>query len=130
MATKAFANTNYPTSRQIRDEITRLLKELAKPVEPGELPKACIRRASMRTGLPYGATRRLWYGLVKDPKATVTDRIRQKAQEHERRNNQLLFKCIAEMQASGDPLFQQRLNEASELFLVDRPAADKARSMA
>jgi hypothetical protein len=124
MATKAFANTNYPTSRQIRDEITRLLKELAKPVQPGELPKACIRRASMRTGLPFGTTRRLWYGLVKDPKATITDRIRAKAAEIERRNNKLLFKCLAEMQDADPERFKQRIADAGELLFNDRVQAD------
>lgn len=118
MANKAFASANYPTSEQIREEITRLLKQIASPVEAGELPKACIRRASMRTGLTYGQTRRLWYGLVKDPSATITDRLRAKAAAHDRDVKASMYQAIVAMQSLDPALYRDCIAEMGDVLLT------------
>jgi hypothetical protein len=113
------------TSEQVQDEISKLLRRLADPVEAGESVKACIRRASMRAGLSYGQTKRCWYKEMRNIPAHVADEIRDRAAAHDRRLQQAAFQAIIALQESDPDYFRQCIEEVGDILL---PLSGKRRA--
>ena len=59
----------------VRMEMSGHVRTLAKPCEPGESVKACVRRAACRAGLGFGQVRRLWYSEWRRVPADIADAI-------------------------------------------------------
>lgn len=78
------------TVEAIRSEMSGHVRNLARPSEPGESVKACVRRVSMHTGLSFGQVRRLWYGEWRRVPTDISDKIRKAVECHERRNDQAI----------------------------------------
>lgn len=57
-------------------DISHQMKALVPPRE-GDTIHTRIRRAARFVGVSFSTGRRLWYGQVKDPRASVIDKIRQ-----------------------------------------------------
>lgn len=68
----------------VQSEMREAVRSLAKPSEPGESVKACVRRVSLKTGFSFDEIRRLWYGRWRIVPAYVADRIREAKEAHER----------------------------------------------
>jgi len=66
------------SAADIRSEISGLLREAAKPVQPGESVKALVRRAARRMALPYNRARHLWYEEINSIPAHEADTIRRR----------------------------------------------------
>lgn len=105
------------TAEQVQDEIATLLRRLADPVVAGESVKACIRRASMRAGIPYGQTKRLWYREWSSIPAFVADQIRERAAAHDKRLKASMVEALSAMQTS-DPDFYRSAIEALGAVLL------------
>lgn len=116
---------NAKSAYDIQEEISNLLRALADPVTAGESVKACIRRASMRAGLPYGQTKRLWYRERTNIPAHVADAIRERAGQHERRLKRSVVEAISVMQTT-DPDFYRDVIEAAGAVLL--PERNRSRS--
>jgi len=60
----SYGNPDFEMSAEI--EASRILQAIVgPPAFAGGAVKTAIRRASTLTGLPYGRTRRLWYGQAR-----------------------------------------------------------------
>ena len=105
------------TAEDIQDEISRLLRRLADPVQAGESVKACIRRASQRAGLPYGQGKRLWYRETRNIPAFLADEIRERAAAHDRRLQQAAFKAIVALQESDPDYYRRCIEEVGDILL-------------
>jgi hypothetical protein len=113
------------TSEQVQDEISKLLRRLADPVEAGESVKACIRRASVRAGLPYGQAKRAWYKEWRNIPAHVADEIRERAAIYDRRLQHAAFQAIAALQESDPEFYSQCIEEMGDILL---PLSGKRRA--
>lgn len=107
------------TAEQVQDEISILLKRLADPVVAGESVKACIRRASMRSGLPQGQVKRLWYREWSTIPAHVADQIREKATQHERLLKRSIVEAIHVMQVTDPDFYRSVIEAAGAVLLPD-----------
>lgn len=112
------------TAEHVQEEIAKLLRRLAEPVVAGESVKACIRRASMRAGLPYGQVKRAWYFEWATIPAFVADQIRERAAAHDQRLKASMVEALSAMQTS-DPDFYRAAIEA--LGAVMLPGGDVSR---
>ncbi|MEN6306016.1 MAG: hypothetical protein ABFD96_25045 [Armatimonadia bacterium] len=108
------------TAEQIQDEISALLRRLAEPVTAGESVKACIRRASMRSGLPFNQTKRLWYREWGTIPAHVADNIRQRASAHDRRLKQAAYQAVVALQDSDPEFYRDCIEDMGEILLPER----------
>ena len=108
------------TAEDVQEEISKLLKRLADPVEAGESVKACIRRASMRAGLTYTQTKRGWYGEWINIPAHVADTIRERAAAHDRRLKHAAFQALVAMQESDPEFYRQCIEEVGDILLPER----------
>lgn len=113
------------TAEQVQDEISILLRRLADPVVAGESVKACIRRASVRAGLPPGQVKRLWYREWSTIPAHVADQIREKAAHHERSLKRSIVEAISVMQTLDPDFYRSVIEAAGEVLL---PGGDLPRS--
>lgn len=107
------------TAETVQTEMADLLRRLADPVTAGDSVKACIRRASIRAGLPYGQAKRLWYREWHDIPAFIADNIRERANLHDRKLKAAAFHTIVAMQNS-DPEFYGSCIEALGQILLPR----------
>ena len=107
------------TAEEVQDEISILLRRLADPVVAGESVKACIRRASMRAGLPQGQVKRLWYREWSTIPAHVADQIREKARHHERSLKRSLVEAISIMQTTDSDFYRSVIEAAGAVLLPD-----------
>jgi len=107
---------------QVTEEISQLLRQLASPVSPGESVKACIQRASMRSGLSFIQAKKCWYREYRTIPAHIADQVRQRAAEHDRRLKAAAFQTILAMQASDPDLYRQCIEELGDLFSAEREA--------
>lgn len=105
------------TPEQVQDEIARLLRQLADPVEAGESVKALIRRASTRAGIPYGQAKRAWYKEWRTIPAHVADGIRERAEAHERRLRKAAYQAVVAMQESDPEYFRECIEELGDILL-------------
>lgn len=105
------------TAQQVQDEMAALLRRLADPVVAGESVKACIRRASMRSGLPHGQTKRLWYSEMSTIPAFVADQIRERAAAHDRKLKASMVEALCAMQQSGPDFYRSAIEALSEALL-------------
>lgn len=105
------------TADQVQDEMSALLRRLADPGVAGESVKACIRRASMRAGLTYGQTKKLWYRETRNIPAYVADELREKAVRHERDLRRAAFTALVEMQASDPEFYRDCIETLGEVLL-------------
>jgi hypothetical protein len=113
---------------QVQDEISRALRQLASPVLAGDSVKECIRRASRRTGVPYGQVRRAWYKSWRSIPAYVADTIRIKAAEHERAARRNMVRAIAAMQTTDPAAYRDCIAHLGECLLPDdRAGGDNSR---
>lgn len=117
------------TAERVQDEMAALLRRLADPVVAGESVKACLRRASMRAGIPHGQTKRLWYSEMSTIPAFLADQIRERAAAHDRKLKASMVDALAAMQTS-DPDFYRSATEALSAALlqngnVSRPDGGK-----
>lgn len=113
------------TAESVQQEISGLLRQLASPVVAGESVKTCIRRASMRSGLPYGQVKRAWYREWREIPAHIADTIREIAGRHDRKLKRSMFQAVAAMQDT-DPEFFRRCIEDTSLYLFpDREQASE-----
>lgn len=107
------------TAEDVQDEISALLKRLADPVVAGESVKACIRRASMRSGLPFNQTRKLWYREVKNIPAYLADELRERATKHDRQLKHAAFQTLVAMQESDPEFFGDCIEALGDILLPD-----------
>jgi hypothetical protein len=107
------------TAEQVQDEISILLRRLADPVVAGESVKACIRRASMRAGLPQGQVKRLWYREWSTIPAYVADQIREKARHHDRSLKRTIIEAISIMQTTDPDFYREVIEAAGAVLLPD-----------
>ena len=105
------------TAQQVQDEMAALLRRLADPVIAGESVKACIRRASMRSGLPHGQTKRLWYSEMSTIPAHVADQIRERAAAHDRKLKASMVEALCAMQQSDPEFYRSAIEALSEALL-------------
>jgi hypothetical protein len=104
------------TSEDIQTELGTLLRRLADPVEAGESVKSCIRRASIRAGLTYGQTKRLWYSEWRNIPAHIADELRIRAAEHDRKLKHTALQTILAMQESDPDLFGESIATLGDLL--------------
>jgi hypothetical protein len=116
---KAFTRKNMSNAEAVQDEISDLLRRLASPVAAGESVKECIRRASKRSGVPYGQVRRAWYKNWRLIPAYVADQIRQRAAQHDEHVKRQLYRAIVSMQESDPVYFDKRIESLSQYLLLD-----------
>ena len=107
------------TSEEIQEEIARLLRRLADPVQAGESVKACIRRASTRAGLPYGQTKRLWYREWRNIPAYMADMVRERAAKHDRRLRQTAYEALVQLSESDPEFYRDCIKGLGEMLLRD-----------
>lgn len=112
-----------PTAEQVQQEISSLLRQLSEPVVAGESIKTCIRRASMRAGLSFGQTKRMWYAEVKSIPAHIADQLRERAAEHERRLRQSAFQTLLAMRESDPDMFRESIEALGDI--LDRPGQER-----
>lgn len=108
------------TAEQVQDEISQLLRRLADPVVAGESVKACIRRASVRAGIPHGQVKRLWYREWFSIPAHVADQIREKAKQHDRKLKASMVEALAAMQNSDPEFYRSAIEAVGAVLLPDR----------
>lgn len=104
------------SAEEVTTEISLLLRRLASPGEPGESVKACIRRASMRSGLSFNQAKRGWYREWKNIPAHVADEIRQRAADHDRRLKQAAFQTLLAMRDSDPELFSESIEALGDIL--------------
>lgn len=107
-------------AEEIQDEISLLLKRLADPVVAGESVKALIRRSSMRSGIPFNQTKRLWYREWNNIPAHVADQIRERANHHERQLKRSVVEAISVMQTTDPDFYRDVIEAAGEVLLPIR----------
>lgn len=112
------------TAEQVQAEISALLRLLASPVTAGESVKACVRRASVRAGLPYGQVKRMWYREWREIPAHVADIIRERARQHDKKLKAAMFQSIVAMQDSDPAFYRECTQELGDLLFQD---GDKSR---
>lgn len=105
------------TADSVQDEMSNLLRHLADPVTAGESVKACIRRASLRAGLPYGQAKRLWYREWREIPAFVADNIRERATIHDRKLRHAAFQTLVSMQNTDPEFFSDCIEALGEILL-------------
>lgn len=108
------------TAEHVQDEIATLLRRLADPVVAGESVKACIRRASLRAGLPHGQTKRLWYREWTTIPAFVADQIRERAAAHDRKLKASMVDALAAMQQSDPEFYRASIEALGEVLFPGR----------
>lgn len=72
-----------PAIEKLRTEMQDKVHLLARPSEPGESVKSCIRRVAKKTQLSFGQIRRLWYRESLRPPGDVVDIIRDAVRRNE-----------------------------------------------
>ena len=117
---------SFNREKQVQDEIARLLRQLADPVKAGESVKACIRRASMRSGLNYSQAKKLWYSEIKNIPAHIADHLRERAAAHDKQIKRELYRAIVAMQDSDPAFFGECIEEMGGVLFADRNAVNKA----
>jgi hypothetical protein len=117
MEVRSAKGEKMSTAETVQDEISSLLRQLANPVTAGDSVKSCIRRASMRAGLPYGQTKRLWYREWHDIPAFVADNIRERANIHDRKLKHAAFQTLVAMQNSDPEFFGSCIEALGEILL-------------
>ena len=118
MRLKCSAIAEKFSARHVQDEVSRFLKRLADPATADDRTKQLIWRASQRVGLPYGATKRLWYREVQDIPAHIYEHIKQKATAHDIRLQQAMSQALHAMQESDQRYFASCI-EALRAHLPD-----------
>jgi hypothetical protein len=117
------------TAQRVQDEMAALLRRLADPVVAGESVKACLRRASMRAGIPHGQTKRLWYSEMSTIPAFLADQIRERAAAHDRKLKASMVDALAAMQTSDPDFYRSAIETLSDALLpignVARNNSDK-----
>jgi hypothetical protein len=116
---KAFTEKNVATAEAIQDEISEKLRRLACPVAAGESVKELIRRASRRSGVPYGQVRRAWYKNWRSIPAYIADQIRERATAHDEQLRRQLYRSIVAMQDADPEYFNRRIESLSQYLLLD-----------
>lgn len=104
------------TAEQVQEEISGLLRHLAEPVNAGESIQQCIRKVSMRAGLPYGQIKRMWYGEWKKIPAHIADHLRERAAAHDRRLQQSALQTLLAMRESNPDLFSQSIEALGDIL--------------
>jgi hypothetical protein len=108
------------TADTVQDEISVLLKRLADPVVAGESVKACIRRASTRSGMPYTQTKRAWYREWKSIPAHIADNIRQAARRHDERLKRAMVQNLIALQQSDPDFYRAAIEELGAAAFPDK----------
>lgn len=114
------------SATEVTQEISLLLRQLASPAEPGESVKACIRRASMRSGLSFIQAKKCWYGEYARIPAHIADQIRERAAEHDRRLKQSAFQTLLAMRESDPDLFRESIEALGDI--LHRPGQERRSS--
>lgn len=104
------------SAESVTQEISALLRQLASPVEAGESVKACIRRASMRSGLSFNQTKKCWYREYRSIPAHIADQIRERAADHERKLKQSALQTLLAMQRSDPDLFRESIEALGDIL--------------
>lgn len=81
--------------------MSKAVKTLAFPAEPGESAKSCIRRVSTLTKLSFGEVKRLWYEERKIIPTELSDKLRAAVSEQDRE----IGKRIAALQERQSRLY-------------------------
>lgn len=108
------------TAEGVQAEISALLKRLADPVTAGESVKSCIRLASMRAGIPYNQTKKLWYREIRNIPAFVADQVRERAAAHDRKLKQAAFEAVVALQESDPEFYRDCIEGLGEILLPER----------
>ena len=108
------------TVEEIQEEMSELVRCLAAPSMPGESVKTCIRRASVRSGLPFNQVKRAWYREWRSIPAYIADNIRAKAAAHDRKLKTAMYQSIVAMQKVDPDYFCEQLESISDVLFQGR----------
>jgi len=125
MLTNRSARTEIVSADQVQDEISHLLRQLADPVVAGESTKACMRRVSMRTGLPYGQIKRAWYKEWRQIPAHIADTIRLRAATHNDHLRRAMLQAVQQLSDSNPEFYRDALSKARATLAGESDAAGR-----
>ena len=115
----------------VRSEMSNHVRQLARPSEPGESVKSCLRRVSLRTGLTFSEAKRLWYAEWKVIPAHVADSLRKAVEANDRQIDRQIAE-LKERQArfwalthqSSDPVFYRERASCGEQLDAENGGED------